>query len=195
MSLNFPLSRCCLLGLLISSLWWFPVQAAELADTVDKVKASIVAVGTVQPARRPPAKFQATGFVVGQGRQVITNAHALPDFLDTPNKEILTVFIGQGQQFESRPAKKVATDIIHDLALLEFDGAPLPTPRPRGGAPRGHPGSGTGARAGPSPPAVGRPRQWRRSRRTRQPNCRPRRAPRVGTALRAVSRRSARPTS
>src|SRR5690606_9409691 len=97
--------------------------------TVDKVKASIVAVGTVQPARRPPAKFQATGFVVGQGRQVITNAHALPDFLDTPNKEILAVFIGQGQQLESRPAKKIATDVAHDLALLEFDGAPLPALR------------------------------------------------------------------
>ncbi len=96
---------------------------------MDKVKASIVAVGTVQPARRPPAKFQATGFVVGQGRQVITNAHVLPDFLDTPNKETLAVFIGQGQQVVSRPAKKVAIDLVHDLALLEFDGAPLPALR------------------------------------------------------------------
>ncbi len=129
MSFNLPLSRRCLPGLLISSLWWFPVQAAELADTVDKVKASIVAVGTIQPTRRPPAKFQATGFVVGQGRHVITNAHAMSDFLDTPNKEILAVFIGQGQQLESRPAKKIATDVAHDLALLEFDGAPLPALR------------------------------------------------------------------
>lgn len=129
MSCNLSLSRRRLLGLLIGSLWWFPVQSAELADTVDKVKASIVAVGTVQPARRPPAKFQATGFVVGQGRQVITNAHALPDFLDTPNKETQAVFIGQGQQVVSRPAKKVAIDLVHDLALLEFDGAPLPALR------------------------------------------------------------------
>jgi hypothetical protein len=115
MSFNLSLSRGCLLGMLISSLWWFPVQAAELADTVDKVKASIVAVGTVQPTRRPPAKFQATGFVVSQGRQVITNAHALPDFLDTPNKETLAVFIGQNQHVVSRPAKKVAIDLVHDL--------------------------------------------------------------------------------
>jgi S1-C subfamily serine protease len=129
MSFNLSLSRGCLLGVLISSLWWLPVQAAELADTVDKVKASIVAVGTVQPTRRPPAKFQASGFVVGQGRQVITNAHALPDFLDTPNKETLAVFIGQNQQVVSRPAKKVAIDLVHDLALLEFDGAPLPALR------------------------------------------------------------------
>ena len=129
MSCNLSLYRRCLLGVLISSLWWLPVQAAELADTVDKVKASIVAVGTVQPTRRPPAKFQATGFVVSQGRQGITNAHALPDFLDTPNKETLAVFIGQNQQVVSRPAKKVAIDLVHDLALLEFDGAPLPALR------------------------------------------------------------------
>ncbi len=127
MPFNLTLSRRCLLGLLIGSLWWLPVQAAELADTVAKVKVSIVAVGTVQPTRRPSAKFQATGFVVGQGRYVVTNAHALPDFLDTPNKEMLAAFIGQGPQVEARPAKKIATDVEHDLALLEIDGAPLPT--------------------------------------------------------------------
>lgn len=129
MPFNLTLSRRRLLGLLMGSLWWFPVQAAELADTIEKVKASIVAVGTVQLTRRPPAKFQATGFVVGQGRLVITNAHALPDFLDTPNKETLAVFIGQGQQVESRSAKKIATDVEHDLTLLEIDGAPLPALR------------------------------------------------------------------
>ncbi len=129
MFLNLALSRRRLLGLLLGSLWIAPIQAADLADTVERVKASVVAVGTVQPTRRPPAKFQATGFVVGQGRQVITNAHAMPDFLDTPNKETLTVFIGRGQQFESRPARKIATDPARDLALLEFDGAPLPALR------------------------------------------------------------------
>jgi S1-C subfamily serine protease len=128
MSCNLSLSRRCLLGVLISSLWWFPVQAAELADTVDKVKASIVAFGTVQPTQRPTT-IQATGFVVGQGRHVITSAHVLPDFLDTSNKESLAVFIGQGKRVESRPAKKIAVDLVHDLVLLEINGAPLPALR------------------------------------------------------------------
>lgn len=129
MPFNLSLSRCRLLGLLLGSWWLLPVQAAELADTVDQVKASIVAIGTVQPTRQPPAKFQATGFAVGQGQHIITNAHALPDFLDTPNKEMLAVFIGQGKQVEVRPAKKIASDAEHDLALLEIDGAPLPVLR------------------------------------------------------------------
>lgn len=119
-----------LAGLLMAgSLWFCPVEAAELADTVDKIKASIVAIGTVQPTRRPPAKFQATGFAVDEGRQIITNAHALPDFLDTSNKETLAVFIGQGEQVEARPAKKIALDVEHDLALLEIEGGSLPVLR------------------------------------------------------------------
>lgn len=128
------LFRCRMLGLLVGSLIWIamPVrvaQAADLADTVEKVKASIVAIGTVQPARRPAAKFQATGFIVGQGRHVITNAHALPDFLDTQNKETLAVFIGQGKQVESRLATRIAADAEHDLALLKIEGTPLPSLR------------------------------------------------------------------
>ncbi len=124
------LCQCRLLVLLASSLLLMMSQptvwAASLADTVEKIKPSIVAIGTVQPARRPPAKFEASGFVVGQGRQVITNAHALPAFLDSQNKETLAVFIGQGTMVESRAAKKIAIDPEHDLALLEIDGPPLP---------------------------------------------------------------------
>lgn len=110
-----------LAGLLASSAW-----AADLADTVNKVKASVVAVGTVQPARQPPAEFLATGFTVGQGRHVVTNAHALPDLLDPQGKETLAIFIGHGKRIESRPAAKIAIDLIHDLVLLKFEGSPLP---------------------------------------------------------------------
>lgn len=117
--------------LLVGGLVWIVMftpasRAADLADTVEKIKASIVAIGTVQPARRPPAKFQATGFIVGQGRHVITNAHVLPNFLDAEHKETLAIFIGQGNQIESRSAAKIATDPEHDLALLEVEGTPLP---------------------------------------------------------------------
>ncbi|HRX69784.1 MAG TPA: serine protease [Candidatus Competibacteraceae bacterium] len=139
-----PFFRRHLPGMLAGSLLFMvglplTVWSASLADTVEKIKPSIVAIGTVQPTRRPPAKFQATGFAVGRGRHIITNAHALPDFLDSQNKEALAVFIGQGTKVESRPAKKIATDAEHDLALLEIEGAPLPamrlgeTRRPREG--------------------------------------------------------------
>lgn len=100
--------------------------AADLADTVAKIKPSIVAVGVLEPAGRPPARFHATGFVVGQGLHVVTNAHALPDYLNPQNRETLSIFIGRNSKLESRPAQRVALDPIHDLALLSFEGPPLP---------------------------------------------------------------------
>jgi S1-C subfamily serine protease len=127
MRLYGPLIGGLLLLLLASG--FNAAWAASLADTVEKIKPSIVAIGTMQATRRPPAKFQATGFVVGRGRQIITNAHALPAFLDPQTRETLAVFIGHGNQVESRPAKKIAVDAEHDLALLEIEGAPLPALR------------------------------------------------------------------
>lgn len=103
-----------------------PVQAADLPDVISKLKASVVGVGTVQPTRQPAAQFLATGFVVGQGRHVVTNAHGLPDLLDPQGKETLAVFISRGQQIESRTATRVAIDPVHDLALLKVEGTPLP---------------------------------------------------------------------
>lgn len=102
------------------------IRAAELADTLNKVKASVVAVGTVRPARQPPAEFLATGFAVGQGRHIVTNAHALPDMLDPQSRETLAIFIGHGKRIESRKVAKVAIDPIHDLTLLKVEGSPLP---------------------------------------------------------------------
>lgn len=116
--------------LLLGSLFLFglliqPVQAADLADTIARVRPSVVAVGTVQQTRRPPANFLGTGFVVGDGRHVITNAHVIPSMLDVEHKEFLAVFAGHGQQFETRQATKVAVDREHDLALLKISGKAL----------------------------------------------------------------------
>jgi serine protease Do len=113
-------------GLMLAGWPSFAVRAADLANTVEQIKPSIVAVGTHQPTGRPPYRFHATGFAVGQGRHVLTNAHALPDFLDSERKETLAVFIGQGRQIERRTARNVASDPYYDLALLEIDGPPLP---------------------------------------------------------------------
>ena len=102
--------------------------AAELPDTIDRVRPSIVAIGTVQATRRPPGRFVATGFVVGDGRHVITNAHAIPEEIDEAGKEFLAVLIG-GDGGQTRPAQVLASDRDHDLALLRMTGKPVPALR------------------------------------------------------------------
>lgn len=100
-------------------------QAAVLPDTIDEVRRSIVAIGTIQPTRRPPARFLATGFVVGDGKHVITNAHVVPRKIDNKKKEYLAVFMS-GRKSSARRAEVVRIDNDHDVALLRIGGKQLP---------------------------------------------------------------------
>ncbi|WP_426101814.1 S1 family peptidase [Massilia sp. TSP1-1-2] len=71
-------------------------------------------------------RFNGTGFVVGDGLSVVTNAHVLPAALDGEAFETLGIVIAHGEEFEFRQATVAAVDREHDLALLVFAGAPLP---------------------------------------------------------------------
>ena len=62
----------------IAICWPATFCLADLPATIDRVKPSIVGVGTVQKTRRPPYKIVGTGFVVAGGNYVITNAHVIP---------------------------------------------------------------------------------------------------------------------
>ena len=100
--------------------------ADDLSATVAKIKPSIVGVGTYQRTRQPAVRLLGTGFVVGDGRHVITNLHVVPKVLDTPKQEVLAIFAGTGENPSVRLAAEVAADAEHDLALLKFSDAPLP---------------------------------------------------------------------
>jgi len=101
-------------------------DSAALPGTLLKIKPGIVAVGSVQKTRRPPTLFRGTGFAVGDGRLIVTNAHVLPVALDIQNNEQLAIFTGGGGSVHSRHATIVGLDKRHDLALLRIDGVPLP---------------------------------------------------------------------
>jgi len=105
---------------------WSSPLAAELPSVIQKVKPSIVAVGTVEKTRRPPSLFRGTGFVVADGTYVVTNAHVIPAEIDKEKKEKLAVFAGSNEKPDIRLAVTVARDARHDLALLKIAGAPLP---------------------------------------------------------------------
>jgi len=99
---------------------------ADLPATIDQVKPSIVGVGTVQKTRRPPYKIVGTGFVVADGNHVITNAHVIPEEINTARLEYLSIFTGKDKKMNVRQAVQVKVDEVHDLALLKFEGKPLP---------------------------------------------------------------------
>ncbi len=113
-------------GLVLLGLFAYRVNSTELPDTIDRIRPSVVAVGTVMPLRRPSAQFMGTGFAVGNGRQVITNHHVIPELIDAAKKETLAVFSGRGSQARIHPAKIIKSDPDHDLVLLEISNGPLP---------------------------------------------------------------------
>jgi len=99
---------------------------AALPDTIVRIKRGIVGVGTMQKTRRPPAILNGTGFVVADGRHVVTNAHNIPEELNKKRKEYFAVFLGQGKNSEIRAVQVVTVDKHHDLAILKFGGKALP---------------------------------------------------------------------
>jgi S1-C subfamily serine protease len=110
------------LGLLfVSSLW-----GAELIQTLERIKPAVVGIGTYQKTRTPPVNFRGTGFVLDDGRHVVTNAHVIPELLDIANSESLIVIAGKGKDPELRAATPVAFDKEHDLVLLQISGPVLP---------------------------------------------------------------------
>jgi len=102
-------------------------RAGGLADTVAMVKPAIVAVGTYQQTRRPPARFLGTGFAVADGHRVITSAHVVAGALDENARESLVVFTGTGKSVVARKVLAVRKDLDHDVAVLRIAGPALPT--------------------------------------------------------------------
>ncbi len=104
-----------------------PTAADARVETVERVKASIVGIGTYLPTRAPAFQFRGTGFVVGDGTTVVTNAHVVPDVVDKERKEVLGILVPRrGGQPTFRPATKQALAPDTDLALLKIEGTPLP---------------------------------------------------------------------
>ena len=102
-------------------------NAADIVDTIAKVKASIVGVGTFVPSRAPAFEVRGTGFVVGNGTLVATNAHVIAVTLDTEKRETLAIAIpGDNGSATVRAARVVGRGTDFDVAVLAIDGAPLP---------------------------------------------------------------------
>lgn len=121
-----PVRRACLINLALCLALPAFAQAQDMVDVIKRVKPAVVAIGTFQQTRSPSANFRGTGFAVGDGLSVITNAHVLPPALNTEQKEMLGIITGEGANPTFRTASVAGIDREHDLAHLRISGAPLP---------------------------------------------------------------------
>lgn len=113
--------------LLCAALLAAPLIAqADLPDTIARIKPSIVIVGTHMRLRAPNFELKGTGFAIGDGTLVATNAHVAGVQLDADRFETLAVVASVDGKQQTRDARIVAVSVEHDLAILRIQGAPLP---------------------------------------------------------------------
>lgn len=100
---------------------------AQDPATIERIKPSIVAIGTFERTRNPQFSFAGTGFAVGDGSLIATNDHVIPKLLDDQHGETLAIAVrSAGRSIEVRSAARVASDSSADLVLLKMSGAALP---------------------------------------------------------------------
>ncbi|WP_374244956.1 S1C family serine protease [Zoogloea sp.] len=124
----FRISPAATAGALALACVAAPSARADFPDAVASIKRSVVAIGTVSPTRNPRFRFLGTGFVAGNGNQVVTNAHVI-GMTDLAEDERLVMALPGVGRVTARPVVKEAVDLDHDLAVLRFEGPPMPALR------------------------------------------------------------------
>ena len=104
----------------------FYAKAEQLPETLLKVKPSVVGVGTFLPSRSPRNVFLGTGFVIGNGQLIVTNAHVVAKSLNTERLEKWAIFVTHNNKPKMAIVDRVAVDKEHDVAILKLRQGTLP---------------------------------------------------------------------
>jgi S1-C subfamily serine protease len=113
--------------LLIVILFFCNTSAnANFVEVIAKIKPSVVGIGIHTPTSQPQNILRGTGFVIGNGHYIVTNAHVLPTILDDQLLQKMAVFIGSGKNAKVREAEIITTSALYDLAILKISGSALP---------------------------------------------------------------------
>lgn len=113
--------------LILAGFFWIGPASADLASSIAKVKPSVVLVGTYKSTDSPRFSLRGTGFVVGNGNMVVTNAHVLPQPADQDLDATVVVQVRDAQdELQMRGTTVLEVDKTHDLVLLRFDGPAAP---------------------------------------------------------------------
>ena len=104
-----------------------PVAQAQ-GRIIERVKSAVVGVGTYQKLRSPQFRFLGTGFAVGDGTIIATNAHVLPADLPAgaDPERLVVLFPSKERQAQIRDAQRISVSPDTDLALLRIGAPPIP---------------------------------------------------------------------
>ena len=122
----YPARRAVLAGLATAVLLASAhAQGPTLPDLVERAKPSVVLVGTYRETDSPRFTFAGTGFVVGDGHTIVTNAHVLPDPSQPAEGRVVQVQAWQGgRDWQPRSVRVMVVARERDLAVLRLEGGP-----------------------------------------------------------------------
>ncbi len=109
-----------------------PAQVADkpvhdsLVAAVKALRPSVVAIGSYLRTDAPTVKYFGTGFVVYDGRVVITNAHVVEGLRQAQRLDHLRVYFPDTRDVDGRVGRVLLEDAFHDVALIAFEGQPAP---------------------------------------------------------------------
>lgn len=101
-----------------------PAMAADYAAAIAAIKPSVVAIGTYADNRSPRVRMAGTGFVVADGRHVVTNAHVVDKKLAAGERWV--VVRAHGTEAEVREVLRSVSRPERDIALLEVAAPAMP---------------------------------------------------------------------
>lgn len=99
---------------------------ADIIQAIERVKPSVVMVGVYRATGSPRFMLRGTGFVVGDGSLVATNAHVVAAVLQDAGGSLAIQAGGGMPDQRLRKARSLVVDEEHDLVLLKIDGSSLP---------------------------------------------------------------------
>lgn len=101
-------------------------EQINLVDLVKQVKPSVVSIAKLTPLYSKAPDILGTGFVVGNGKYIVTNYHVVSAELDTTIVQYYVALSGEGQLPKVHKTTVIDVDPVHDLAILSIE-ATLPT--------------------------------------------------------------------
>jgi S1-C subfamily serine protease len=105
----------------------FASAADALPEVIARVRPSVLVVGFYRETQSPRFAFKGTGFAVGDGNLLITNAHVVEaDGGDASGRVLMVQSRDATGALKPRRGEIIEADPAHDLALIRFDGPPLP---------------------------------------------------------------------
>jgi len=99
-----------------------PRGLSKLPDVLDRVRLAVGAVGTYNPANKPPMEFSASGFFIDSDGYLVTANHVIEGITKRRRAADLRVFLPGDSDRRGRAATIVAREPKYDLVLLKVEG-------------------------------------------------------------------------